>query len=320
MRTASPIGSAELSAGGTTVVVMPALGGKIVSLHAAGREWLWRNARIPFQPPGDEGSFALTGDSGGLDECFPTVAPCTLPTGIGPYGGTSLPDHGELWSQATTFTLETRADGMHASTEWRGRRLPYRFTRALFVGGDGRVEMRYAVVNEGDKRLPFVWASHALLPLTKHSRIVLPPNARTRVWAQYGIELGGPGAEVRWPRVASAGRILDLSHPEQVASRFACMLFVDLTTDRVAVEEDGARLDVVVDPAQVPCVGLWINKGEWAPFRSRRGYRTLGVEPCIGGAGSLTEALGAWRSAAWLEPGQRREWLVTWTGSLTLTE
>jgi len=93
------------------------------------------------------------------------------------------------------------------------------------------------------------------------------------------------------------------------------MLFVDATTDHVTIEEADARLEVSFDPAQVPCVGLWVNKGEWSPFRYRKAYRTLGVEPCIGGAGSLSDAIGAWRSAAWLEAGQTREWMLTWRGS-----
>ena len=312
---APPVGSAELSAGGAKVVIVPALGGKIASLEFGGRKWLWQNPHIPYHAPEDGASFAEAGDSGGYDECFPTIAPCTLPTGIGTYGGTPLPDHGELWSQATTFLLETRPDGMYAESAWRGERLPYRFTRAIFVSNAGHVEMRYAVTNDGDKRMPFVWSAHALLPLTKQTRIVLPTNARTRVWSQYGIELGGPGAELRWPRVASAGKLLDLSVPEHVASRFACMLFVDATTDHVTIEEADARLEVYFDPAQVPCVGLWMNKGEWSPFRYRKAYRTLGLEPCIGGAGSLSDAIGAWRSAAWLEARQTREWTLTWRGS-----
>ena len=34
---------------------------------------------------------------GGIDECFPTVAPCVCPVGV--YGGTEFKDHGYLWQQ-----------------------------------------------------------------------------------------------------------------------------------------------------------------------------------------------------------------------------
>jgi len=38
-------------------------------------------------------SYVETADSGGYDECFPTVGPCTLPSDVERYGGLALPDH-----------------------------------------------------------------------------------------------------------------------------------------------------------------------------------------------------------------------------------
>jgi hypothetical protein len=67
-------GSAELRAGTTKVVIIPALGGKIASMEMAGREWLWTSDVISQQTPIDGASYVETADSGGYDECFPTVA------------------------------------------------------------------------------------------------------------------------------------------------------------------------------------------------------------------------------------------------------
>lgn len=98
-------GSAELRAGTTKVVIIPALGGKIASMEMAGREWLWTSDVISHQAPIDGASYVETADSGGYDECFPTVASCTLPAISGryaalslpnAYSGLALPDHGEL--------------------------------------------------------------------------------------------------------------------------------------------------------------------------------------------------------------------------------
>lgn len=314
---APAFGSAELRAGDAKVVIVPALGGKIASLELAGREWLWTSDVIPRQPGVDGASYVETGDSGGFDECFPTVAACTLPTAIARFGGLTLPDHGELWSQPTTFALETRSEGMYAATGWVGRRMPYRFARGVFVANDGRVEMQYAVTNDGSASIPFLWSSHPLLPLGPATRVVLPEGARTRVWSQHGIDFGGPGRELRWPRVAVGGKLLDLSRPDEVGKAYSCKLFVDVPAGgeaRAAIEEEGARLEVAFDPAQVPTVGLWLNRRGWTPFRRGRPYLNLGLEPCIGAPDSLAEALGAWRGAAWLEPGERREWTLTWRG------
>ncbi|MBX6331765.1 MAG: hypothetical protein IRY91_07955 [Gemmatimonadaceae bacterium] len=313
-------GFAELRAGQTKVVIIPALGGKIASLVLGGREWLWRNEAIPYTTPVDGASYVETGDTGGYDECFPTIATCTLPSHVARYGGLSLPDHGELWSQPTTFTLETRPEGMYAVSGWMGRRMPYRFARGVFVGNDDRVEMRYSVTNDGAVPLPFVWAAHPLLPLTKQTRLIFPEGTRTRVWAQHGIELGGQGTELRWPRAAIRGKLIDFSHPDAVARSYACMLFLDMPVGCAAVEEDGARLDVTFDTSQVPHFGLWINRRGWTPFRRKRAYCNFGFEPCIGGAGSLTEALGGWKNAAWLQPGETRAWRLTWSATRFISD
>jgi galactose mutarotase-like enzyme len=44
----------------------------------------------------------------------------------------------------------------------------------------------------------------------------------------------------------------------------------------------------------------------------------MAFEPCIGAPDSLTEAIGGWKSAAWLEPGETREWTLTWQGRRVL--
>jgi galactose mutarotase-like enzyme len=213
--------------------------------------------------------------------------------------------------------VQTRDEGTYAVCGWVGKRMPYRFARAIYVSAD-RVEMHYAVTNDGQDRLPFLWSAHPLLPLTKQSVLELPEGARVRVWAQHGIELGGPGAEHRWPRVIAAGKAYDLRRPDQIARAFACKLFVDMRTGRAAIEEAGARLEVSFDTALVTHLGLWINRDGWSPFARGTSYRNLAFEPCIGAPDSLTEALGGWRSASWLEPGQTREWALTWRGTRLL--
>jgi galactose mutarotase-like enzyme len=320
-------GSAELRAGDTKVTIIPALGGKIASMELAGREWLWTSDVLPYRLPTEGASYVETADTGGYDECFPTVAPCTLPAISGryaalalpnAYSGLALPDHGELWSQPAAFSLETRDDGVYATCGWVGRRMPYRFARALYVSSANRVEMRYAVTNDGLDRLPFVWSSHPLLPLTKHTQLQLPEGARVRVWAEHAINLGGVGAEHRWPRAVAGGKVYDLSRPNDIARAYACKLFVDMTAGRAAVEEEGAQLEVSFDPAEVPQLGLWLNKRGWTPFPRGRPYLNMAFEPCIGAPDSLTEAIGGWKSAAWLEPGETREWTLTWQGRRVL--
>jgi hypothetical protein len=104
-----------LSAGGARVEIAPALGGKLTRLVLAGRDWLWTNDQLARVAPtravaADDGaSYVATADTGGYDECLPTVAACTIDAaGRGPV---ALPDHGELWSQDAPTERDPADDG-----------------------------------------------------------------------------------------------------------------------------------------------------------------------------------------------------------------
>jgi galactose mutarotase-like enzyme len=314
---APSFGYVELQGGTTRVRIVPTLGGRIASLIAAGREWLWTNTALPAREPLDGAVYSEVGDSGGYDECFPTIAPCNIPNGVPRYGGLALPDHGELWAQRADVVVETHPDGHRATCTWEGRRLPYHFTRVVQVTGAGAVVMRYAVGNTGRDRIPFVWSAQPIFPMTPATRLKLPTGARARIWSHRGDALRGLVQEFRWPHARLEARLSDFSHPDLIGRQFACKLFLDVPPDAgvAAIEEGDARLEVAFDPRLVPHLGLWLNKGEWTPFKKGGRYLNLAIEPCIGPSDSLADALGAWGGAHWLEPGERREWTLTWTGA-----
>jgi galactose mutarotase-like enzyme len=298
------------------VTILPELGGKIASLVLAGREWLWTSDVLPHRLPVDGASYVETADSGGYDECFPTVGPCRIPGAVRGVGGVELPDHGELWAQEVALEASRVNGADQVLTTWRGRRLPYWFSRAVRVLPDGSVAMHYVATNAGDAPLPFLWSAHPLLPLTARTRLELPEGARVRVYAQHGAQLGGPLAEHRWPFVEVDGRTADLRRPDAAFGRdYACKLFLDMPVGRAAIEEDGARLEVAFDVGEVPHFGLWLNRHGWTPFADGEPYRNLAFEPCIGAPDTLDDALGAWRSAFWLGPGEARSWNLTWSAA-----
>lgn len=320
-----------LAAHGSHVEIIPALGGKIAALRLAGHEWLWTSDVLPWAAPDealaadDAASYVERADTGGYDECLPTVGACRLPDDVPGVGGVALPDHGELWSQYAATERVEGAGGPELVTRWQGRRMAYRFARAVAIEADGAVRMRYTLESRADAPLPFLWSSHPLLPLTPDTRLELPIAARVRVWAQHGIDLGGERAEHRWPvlrvRDAAGGgeRERDFTHPARGAAPYACKLFLDLPQPangvvRLAVEQGDARLEVELDAREVPHMGLWLNHGAWTPFADRRGYRNLAFEPCIGAPDPLDAALGEWQGAAWLAPGEARQWTLRWRG------
>src|SRR5262245_66601559 len=80
-------GFAELRGGGSRVVIVPALGGKIAQLELGGRQWLWTSEAIPYALPDENESYVETADTGGYDECFPAGAACRVPPGVEGVGG-----------------------------------------------------------------------------------------------------------------------------------------------------------------------------------------------------------------------------------------
>jgi len=307
-------GFAELRGGGSRVLIVPALGGKIAEMELGGRQWLWRSDVIPYALPEDGASYVETADTGGYDECFPTVGACKVPTWIRAFGGLQLPDHGELWSQAPVIDVRTSPDGQSAVTTWTGHRMPYRFTREVRVTPAGEVDFAYEATNTGTERMPFIWSAHPLLPLTSETRLELPQATRLHVYAQHEIVLGTGATDLRWPMIRSAGKLLDFSRPFSVARRYACKLFLEMREGRAAVIEGGSRLEVSFKTDEIPHFGVWINRGGWTPFKRGKPYSNVAFEPCIGAPDTLEEALGAWKSAHWLDAGQSRRWALRWRG------
>ena len=309
---AADFGFVELRGGTTRVVLVPSLGGKISELFMGGREWLWRSDVVPLARGIEGTSYLESGDSGGFDECVPTVSSCRVPGWVRAFGGVELPDHGELWSQEPQLDVRTAADGQRAIFTWKGGRLPYRLKRSVRVAPDGDVRMDYALVNDGAERMPFLWSAHPMFPLTPATRLRLPEGARLRVFARHEIELGEVRSEHRWPFVRGSGKVYDFADPYSVAKKYACKLFVDLPEGWAAVREGDMELTLSFDPESVTHLGLWVNKRGWTPFRNESPYLNFSFAPCIGAPDSLSDALGDWKSAAWLEPGAERRWSVTW--------
>lgn len=310
---AADFGYVELHGGGTRVVLVPSLGGKITELFMGGREWLWTSDVVPLARGIDGTSYLETGDSGGFDECFPTVAACRVPGWVRAFGGVELPDHGELWSQEPQLEVRTTAEGQCAIFTWRGVRFPYRLQRSACVAPDGSVRMDYALVNDGAERIPFLWSAHPTFPLTPATRLLLPDGARLRVFARHEIELGEARSEHRWPYVRGSGKVYDFVAPYDVAKKYACKLFVDMPQGAATLQQGDAELALTFDSRAVTHLGIWLNKRGWTPFRRQEPYLNLTFSPCIGAPDSLSDALGDWKSAAWVDPGSERRWSVTWT-------
>lgn len=308
------LGFVELRGERSSVKIVPSLGGKIAELHLAGRQWLWTSDVLPWVAAADGASYAETGDTGGYDECFPTVAASRVPGWVKGYGGVELPDHGELWSQAPTLEIETTPQGQCAVTTWQGMKLPYRLTRIVRATPGGSVIIEYHATNDGSDRIPFIWAPQPMLPMTPQTRIVLPEGAPMRVASAHRVILGDHKSMHRWPFVRAGGKVFDFAAPFESAKEYACKLFLDLPGQEgwALLREGDLELEVTFATTEIGQFGLWLNKQGWTPFKKGKPYLNLSFGPCIGAPDTLSDALGDWKRAQWLEPGEVRSWSMTW--------
>lgn len=304
-----------LDSGLLSVTVVPELGGKITSIRdlRSGREWLWRSPSVPYKRLPYGTSYVREADTGGWDECVPTVAACTYP--LAPWQGTPIPDHGEVWPQS--WALEIRGDPSEeivVSTQAHGVALPYLFQRQIRLAkGANTLRFDYRVENLSDADMAFIWSAHPLFAVTPGMRVRLPEDARLNVY------MSVPPTEVvgeppfTWPvSVKTDSEILELSELPDVSAGTAFKLWSDSLSDGWAViEADDGAFRFSFDPELIPQVGLWLNAGGWSGSGGEPPYN-LALEPCIGAQDSLFEAVTRHQQYAMLTPhGSRTWWLET---------
>ena len=271
-----------------------------------GREWLWRSDQIPLALPRPGASFVETADSGGWDECFPTVAPSPIPGA--PAGTPDLPDHGELWSATWSSSIYEHAAGVTLAAAASGRLLPYEFQREITLDAREPVlRLRYRARNTGASPFPWIWCAHPLFNVQPGTTLEVPTMRQARLDAVHGDAGPSRGDIVSWPDAfgGAEGRFV-----LPAEGGWAVKLFGDVGASGRAILTDprrGERLELIVPPEQVPQVGIWINNRGWAP-PGRTPYFNLAVEPAIGAPDSLDDAVRHWETAQTLGAGEERSW------------
>ena len=296
--------TAELEA-----VVVPSLGMKLSNLRRTrGREWLWRNPRQPFAEPVPGTSYVERADSGGWDECFPTVGPSPVP---GDPAAPPLPDHGELWSARWTSSVFERERAPTLAASAAGARFPYQFNREIALDPvEPVMRVRYRLRHTGGAPFPWIWSSHPLLNVQPGSILELPGVGQVRVDVAHGRPDLDADDFVSWPGGigGSGGAAGQFEFPVVNGAGWAAKLFADSAGSAAVIDPlRGERLEFRAAPEEVPQTGIWINAGGWAPGGGEP-YYNLALEPCIGAPDRLDRAAGAWGLAHTLREGEERSW------------
>lgn len=291
------------------VIVVPTLGMKLTNLRRRrGREWLWRNDQIPLAVPSAGAPYGDTADTGGWDECFPTIGASPIPGA--PAGSPALPDHGELWSAEWSSSVYEHAGGTTIVGAARGTLLPYEMWRELTVDRSEPVmRIRYRLRHLGPAAFPWIWSARPVLNVQPGTVLELPGVTQVRLDAVHGRDDLARGDIVSWAG-GIGGERDRFVFPEPAG--WAVKLFGDVGPAGRTVLTDprrGERLELAVESAEVPQVGVGINCGGWAP-PGRRPYYNLSLEPRIGAPDRLEDAVLHWGTARMLEPGAERGWSV----------
>jgi galactose mutarotase-like enzyme len=172
---------------------------------------------------------------------------------------------------------------------------------------DERVaHVAYAVRNESDTALPWVWSSHPMFNTSPGTVIEVPGLGQVRV--NHGLGGDAPQANdvLAWTGgvADAAGRF---TMPEN--GRWAVKLFGDVPPERRLVVTDplrGERLELEFG-GDVAHLGLWIETGMKTSADGAPVHR-MAIEPCLGAADVLAEAIALGVAPPPLAPGEERRW------------
>lgn len=301
-------GSIHVHTGAIELTLIPELGGKINSLRDArtGREWLWRHPRFVYKRVPHGSSYITEADTGGWDECFPSVAQCKYPSA--PWEGAAIQDHGELWSQAPEFESIERPDNIALRTRWQGIVLPYTFMRTITLTTNSSIiRADYEVVNNSDQPVNFVWCIHPLLAIEPGMELRLPASARFHMGTSFPPNLVSPGQNLQYPFAVSG---LNFPTLPEISAGLAIKIWSDPLPPgegwAALCARDG-ELRMRWDVTLLPQVAAWMNFGAWAADGGAS-YFNLGLEPCIGAQDSLADAVTRHNLFATVPPRGSKTW------------
>ena len=279
-----------------SVDVLPQLGAKIYSFvhKPSGVSLLWHNPRLAPEPLHYGARFDDTW-TGGWDELVPNDNPCPFPN------GDVLPDHGEVWSQATEWQIVNQSDDAVAVRFVNyGRVLPTRFEKELsLASGESVLRVRYAYENQGPKPVHFVWNVHPALAISSSTRLDVPAHqALVAEWMNDQFE---PNLQYEWPYALDrTGQKIDMRVvPAPSAAVADAHYFLNVREGWYAATDIEKRVGFgLVFPTSVfPHVWLFRTAGGW------RGLNTLILEASNGCSSNLRKGIETGQCGV-LAPGE----------------
>ena len=290
------------------LTLLPQYGCKLASLVAqkTGREFLFQSSLEKLSIPPYGAAFSDY-DSSGFDEVFPSIDACPYP--CGPWEGTKIPDHGEVWALPWEVTF-TQGENRIQSVV-RSSKFPYVLTRVATLQNN-EVLFAYTVENTSDAEFEFIWTPHCLLACSPATRLLIPPELNQVMTVEHSTQHLGPwGTLHTYPLTNSVqGHKIDLSKTEPVSAH-NCEKFYFTSPNTagwcgIEHTDTHEQLIYTYSAQEVPYLGVWKTQGGY------RGDYNIALEPCTGIYDDLYVAHKI-RRAAKIAPRATRAWNLKMT-------
>lgn len=286
------------------VTLVPGVGGKIASLIYKPRnsELLWQNSEEEFVQSEYDSSFA-EGDMSGIDDMFPTIDECFYPDG--PWKGTRLPDHGEVWA----LPWNSHLNNQEVTLSVLGVRIPYKLSKKIKLIGN-KLDLSYNLENLSPFSFKFIWALHPLFKMDEYTRIILPESVKQVInVGSTSSRLGGYGSTHLWPITKdNSGAVYDMSRisPPEKGSYEKYYVVGPTPEDWCALFNERSKLETRIKftKEKVPYLGVWVNEGAY------HGQYNVAPEPCTG-AFDRVDTAANWGAVSTVAGMDTYEWQIS---------
>jgi len=288
------------------LTLIPESGGKIQSIYDKRwqKEILYQSGRDEFRKASYGAKFE-SGDVSGFDEVFPTIDECFYPSG--PWLGTPIPDHGEVWALPWDYEIVGRSVFLRA----HGIRFPYQIEKKVEFLRESCIRLSYQAVNFSNFDFEFIWCPHPLFLCNENTRVVLPPSVK-QVVSTCSLEnkLGEYGSIHPWPVTKTLDGepydISDVMHPPY-AGKCEKFYAVDRPLEGWCALQNqlsGETIGLSYPAERLPYLGVWEGIID--------GRYVTALEPVTGALDRLDVARLAKKSAV-IKAGSKHVWYLNLT-------
>lgn len=241
-----------------------------------GREFLFQSPLEKLSIPPYGASFSSY-DSSGFDEVFPSIDACPYP--CGPFQGTPIPDHGEIW--ALPWKVEYTEEKDQIKSVVCSPKLPYIFTRTVTLK-ENEILLAYCVENTADSEFEFIWTPHCLLACSPMTRLLIPAQLTQIITVEHASKRLGPWGTLHpYPITQDVeGHRINLAETEPPSANNCEKFYFTSTNDAgwcgIEHTDTQEKLIYTYSARQVPYLGVWKTQGGY------RGDYNIALEPCTG--------------------------------------